>query len=1128
MSESNSQEQFDYITNQYLENVTNTMNGSPELEIRFGTRGIKSISKIDFENVIKKLKSSGFAIMTTSDTLKIQTEFINKKGKTTDSNVRVEVNGIHNIQKYCNTNSLDDITSLKFNQKTTPQMEFNKRPLYKVDIDDYNLRISYQLEKEISSYSSFATNIKENWGENKKKFRLLNRISFAHPDYPVMIDLSIVKSNHTENIMYKGKKKSVLKPEYSFESADVLNSDEKYEIELEVINSSVGSGTEFDTIGKLMKSLKKCIITVLAGLQNTNYPVSFSEIKNVGTDYLKLIYGKEYKPNLWLNSMTFIGPNSKTLLIENIIPENDDINFANIRKNYTVTDKADGARKLLYINKSGKIYLIDTNLNIQFTGAITKIIELRETVLDGEHILHNKKGEFINLYAAFDVYIINKKDVRDNAFIPDEDSAESDILNKYRLPLLVNIVTNLQPVSVTSSGLSPIRIQHKNFKAENINTSIFQCCNTVLEQESSLEYDIDGLIFTPSNLGVGANKPQESGPKFKSTWDNSFKWKPPEFNTIDFLVTTKKDANNEDFIGNKFQDGTDTLSYDKISQYKTLILRVGFNEKEHGYINPCGDVINGKLPSVSYNRDNEKEYKPVPFHPSNPDDPEAYLCNVMLKDDLNQNKQMFSEEDNEMFTDNMIVEFKYDMTKEKGWRWIPIRVRYDKTEAYKKGKPVFGNAYHVANNNWKSIHNPVTASMLTSGKDIPDEIVNDEVYYNKITGKSETKGLRDFHNLFVKKMLITSIAKRNDILIDYAVGQGGDFTKWITAKLSFVFGIDISPDNIENRIRGACARYLNYKKEYKHMPSALFVIGNSEDNIKDGSAIDTERGKQITKAVFGEGPKDKEKLGMGVYKEYGVASDGFNISSCQFALHYFFQDRRTLNGFLRNLSECTKLNGYFIGGCYDGTKIFNSLKKINEGDSKTLITNSGTKIWEITKNYTNDEFEDDETSLGYIIDVYQETINKKFEEYLVNFNYLDRMMDNYGFAKLTQEECKEIGLIDSVGSFKQLYNIMEQDIKKNPKNKQLYGKAFNMTPKEKEISFYNNYFIYKKVRNIDSRAMYNSMVSSSKVQDKMEMIESKHAQEIAEEEEEKDLTIKPVKKIKRKLKLKEISKDSKE
>jgi len=312
------------------------------------------------------------------------------------------------------------------------------------------------------------------------------------------------------------------------------------------------------------------------------------------------------------------------------------------------------------------------------------------------------------------------------------------------------------------------------------------------------------------------------------------------------------------------------------------------------------------------------------------------------------------------------------------------------------------------------------------------------------------------------------------------------------------------------------------------MPSALFVIGNSEDNIKDGSAIDTERGKQITKAVFGEGPKDKEKLGMGVYKEYGVASDGFNISSCQFALHYFFQDRRTLNGFLRNLSECTKLNGYFIGGCYDGTKIFNSLKKINEGDSKTLITNSGTKIWEITKNYTNDEFEDDETSLGYIIDVYQETINKKFEEYLVNFNYLDRMMDNYGFAKLTQEECKEIGLIDSVGSFKQLYNIMEQDIKKNPKNKQLYGKAFNMTPKEKEISFYNNYFIYKKVRNIDSRAMYNSMVSSSKVQDKMEMIESKHAQEIAEEEEEKDLTIKPVKKIKRKLKLKEISKDSKE
>ena len=49
-------------------------------------------------------------------------------------------------------------------------------------------------------------------------------------------------------------------------------------------------------------------------------------------------------------------------------------------------------------------------------------------------------------------------------------------------------------------------------------------------------------------------------------------------------------------------------------------------------------------------------------------------------------------------------------------------------------------------------------------------------------------------------------------------GKGGDFPKWIAAKLSFVFGIDIAKDNIENRLDGACARFLTYRKKFKVMP----------------------------------------------------------------------------------------------------------------------------------------------------------------------------------------------------------------------------------------------------------------------------------------------------------------------
>ena len=63
------------------------------------------------------------------------------------------------------------------------------------------------------------------------------------------------------------------------------------------------------------------------------------------------------------------------------------------------------------------------------------------------------------------------------------------------------------------------------------------------------------------------------------TWAKSFKWKPPEFNTIDFLVTTKKTESGEDFIGNIFEDGTNMIDNVQLTQYKTLILRVGFSER---------------------------------------------------------------------------------------------------------------------------------------------------------------------------------------------------------------------------------------------------------------------------------------------------------------------------------------------------------------------------------------------------------------------------------------------------------------------------------------------------------------------------------------------------------------------
>ena len=151
----------------------------------------------------------------------------------------------------------------------------------------------------------------------------------------------------------------------------------------------------------------------------------------------------------------------------------------------------------------------------------------------------------------------------------------------------------------------------------------------------------------------------------------------------------------------------------------------------------------------------------------------------------------------EVFGDNTIVEFKYEPSKKEFWKWTPIRVRHDKTSELRRGLKNYGNAYHVANSVWRSIHNPVSEEMITTGVGIPEVSDDENVYYDR-SGTTNTRALRDFHNLYVKRKLITSVSSRGDTLIDLAVGKGGDLSKWIAAKLKFVFGVDVSADNINN------------------------------------------------------------------------------------------------------------------------------------------------------------------------------------------------------------------------------------------------------------------------------------------------------------------------------------------
>ena len=71
---------FEKMVGKFMENkpYEKQIDMNHELEVRFGTRGIKPLTKIDYNNVIQKLKSLGFSSANEEGAymLRIQSEFL--------------------------------------------------------------------------------------------------------------------------------------------------------------------------------------------------------------------------------------------------------------------------------------------------------------------------------------------------------------------------------------------------------------------------------------------------------------------------------------------------------------------------------------------------------------------------------------------------------------------------------------------------------------------------------------------------------------------------------------------------------------------------------------------------------------------------------------------------------------------------------------------------------------------------------------------------------------------------------------------------------------------------------------------------------------------------------------------
>ena len=137
----------------------------------------------------------------------------------------------------------------------------------------------------------------------------------------------------------------------------------------------------------------------------------------------------------------------------------------------------------------------------------------------------------------------------------------------------------------------------------------------------------------------------------------------------------------------------------------------------------------------------------------------------------------------------MIQLLNLDMIQKKKdlFRWTPYRVRYDKTQSYKEGNPVFGNYEKTANSIFFSLEYPVTEDMILTGK-ISEQVLldyknsknkhnnntknNNNYYANQNYDPQSRKSYQLFHNLYIKenilKMLVLLLLKvRMEDMVDF-------------------------------------------------------------------------------------------------------------------------------------------------------------------------------------------------------------------------------------------------------------------------------------------------------------------------------------------------------------------------
>ena len=314
--------------------------------------------------------------------------------------------------------------------------------------------------------------------------------------------------------------------------------------------------------------------------------------------------------------------------------------------------------------------------------------------------------------------------------------------------------------------------------------------------------------------------------------------------------------------------------------------------------------------------------------------------------------------------------------------------------------------------------------------------------------------LRSFNN-WVKASMINKYCRKlgkGVAVLELCCGKGGDLDKYFMNNIKLFVGADISKESLKNAM-DRLEKIKNEKYKDNFRIKCIFIKDDlsSPDN------------------------RFLEKINKNYY---------FDLVSCQFALHYHFQNEKRLNAFLTNVSSRLCEGGYFIGTIIEDNVIVKRLrnrKKIAENKYLKEKFTFGNEYYSVkfsqkhfdVKNgpfgikygfYLEDSIDnrDEEGKIKYVEEyliVFNEFVElcKKYDLYLVEKENFTKFYSDYvkieQFKKLSERMLKDLNNVNIQQQWEiiQLYMVFA------------FRKGKEKENNSKEKNRYVPYFIKNKI-----------------------------------------------------------------